>query len=204
MLLSDTRLRRDKVVISMKKALIGDDEPIIRMSLKKRLQELGYQEVVECGDGERAVQLALSLYPDVIFLDVAMPKKDGITAAQEIRGRLKVPILLLTASLDPETIRRAREAGVAAYLTKPLRDQDLLPALELAFGHSDEVEALKEKVEDLQDAIETRKTIEKAKGLLMQKQGLKEAEAFRKMQKLAMDKRKSMRQIAEAILLTEM
>jgi response regulator NasT len=204
MVVRDSQPRSDKVVISMKKALIGDDEPIIRMSLKKRLQELGYQEVVECGDGERAVQLALSLYPDVIFLDVAMPKKDGITAAQEIRSRLKVPILLLTASLDPDTIRRAREAGVAAYLTKPLRDQDLLPALELAFGHSDEVEALKEKVEDLQDAIETRKTIEKAKGLLMQKQGLNEAEAFRKMQKLAMDKRKSMRQIAEAILLTEM
>ncbi|HWI40172.1 MAG TPA: ANTAR domain-containing protein [Verrucomicrobiae bacterium] len=187
----------------MKKALIADDEPVIRASLKSKLRDLGFDEVVECADGERAVGEALATIPDVVFLDVAMPGKDGVAAAVEIRRRLKVPIILLTACYDAETVKRAREAGVSSILTKPLRDQDLWPAIELAFAHVDEVEALKEQVEDLKEAIETRKVIEKAKGVLMKAHGLSEPEAFRRMQKLAMDKRKSMRQVAEAVLLTE-
>ncbi len=187
----------------MRSALICDDEPVIRMSLKNRLKELGFDEIIECGDGEAAVQLALSKVPDLAVLDVSMPKKDGITAAREIRGKLKIPILLLTACYDPETVKRAKSAGIAALLTKPFRDQDLWPAIELAFAHADEVEGLKEQVEDLKDTIESRKIIDRAKRVLMQKHGLTEPEAFRRLQKLAMDKRKSMRQIAEAILLTE-
>jgi response regulator NasT len=190
-------------VILLRKALICDDEPIIRMSLKNKLKELGFDEIQECGDGEQAVKYALDTLPDIILLDVAMPRLDGISAAREIRKRLKVPILLLTACYDQETVTRAKEAGVASLLTKPFREQDLWPAIELAFAHADELDALKEEVDDLKDAIESRKIIEKAKGVLMKSQKLTEPEAFRKMQKLAMDKRKSMRQIADAILLTE-
>lgn len=187
----------------MRSVLIADDELIIRMSLKNKLQELGFDEIMECGDGETAVSMALSRLPDIAILDVSMPKKDGITAAREIRQKLKIPIMLLTASHDPDTVKRAKQAGIAAFLVKPLREQDLWPAIELAFAHAAEVETLKEQVEDLKDTLESRKVIEKAKGVLMKTQGLSEPEAFRKMQKLAMDKRKSLRQIAEAILLTE-
>jgi response regulator NasT len=183
--------------------LIADDEPIIRMSLKNKLKELGFDEIMECGDGEAAVATALARLPDIAILDVAMPKKDGITAAREIRQKLKIPIMLLTASHDPDTVKKAKQAGIAAFLVKPLREQDLWPAIELAFAWASEVETLKEQVEDLKDTLESRKVIEKAKGVLMRTQGLTEPEAFRKMQKLAMDKRKSLRQIAEAILLTE-
>ncbi|HEY6009230.1 MAG TPA: response regulator [Geobacteraceae bacterium] len=190
-------------MISLRTVLICDDEPIIRMSLKSRLKELGFDEILECSDGESAVTMALARIPDIAILDIAMPKKDGVTAAQEIRKKLKIPIIFLTAAFDAETLKKARAAGIAAILTKPLRDQELWPAIELAFAHADELELLKEQVEDLKENIENRKVIEKAKGILMQRHGLSEPEAFRRMQKLAMDKRKSMRQIAEAILLTE-
>ncbi|SNB45910.1 ANTAR domain-containing response regulator [Geobacter sp. DSM 9736] len=187
----------------MKSVLIAEDEAIVRGSINKKLKELGFDQIYECGDGKRAVELALDKLPDVALLDVSMPEQDGITAAQQIRAKLKIPILLLTACHDPETVKRAKESGIAAFLTKPFREQDLWPAIELAFAHADEVEELKEQVEDLKEVIESRKVIEKAKGVLMRTQGLSEPEAFRRMQKLAMDKRKSMRQIAEAILLTE-
>ena len=193
-----------KVVISLRSVLICDDEQIIRMSLKNKLKQLGFDEILECGDGVKAVELAMSQIPDIAILDVAMPLLDGISAAREIRKKLKIPIILLTACYDPDTVKRARENGIAAFLTKPLREQDLWPAIELAFAHAEEIENLKEQVEDLKETLETRKVIEKAKGVLMRKEGLSEPEAFRKMQKLSMDKRKSMRQIAEAILLTEM
>lgn len=187
----------------MRTVLICDDEPIIRMSLKNMLMEVGFQEIMECGDGEAAVATALSRLPDIAILDISMPKMDGITATREIRKKLKIPIIFLTAAYDPETVKRAKDAGIAAFLTKPLRKQDLWPAIELAFAHAEEMDSLKEQVEELKESIENRKVIEKAKGVLMRSQGLSEPEAFRRMQKLAMDKRKSMRQIAEAILLTE-
>jgi response regulator NasT len=187
----------------MRSVLVCDDEPIIRKSLKNKLTELGFDEILECGDGVSAVELALSRIPDIAVLDVAMPGMDGITAAREIRKKLKIPIILLTACYDPDTVKRASESGVAAFLTKPLRAQDLWPAIELAFAHAEEIDALKEQVDDLKENIENRKIIEKAKGILMKNHGLSEPEAFRRLQKLSMDKRKSMRQIAEAILLTE-
>lgn len=180
--------------------LICDDEPIIRTNLKAMLAELGFEEVLECGNGKRAVELALGSFPDMAILDVSMPEMDGITAAAEIRKKLKIPIMLLTNAYDATTVKRATEAGIAAFLTKPLRQQDLLPAIELALHHAEVVEDLKERIEDLRETIENRKIIEKAKGMLMEKDHVPEAEAYRAMQKIAMDKRKSLRQVADEIL----
>ena len=187
----------------MKSVLIADDEPILRLTLRSRLKELGFEEILECADGDTAVSLSLEKLPDLAILDVSMPGKDGITAAAAIRKRLKIPLLLLTACYDPETVQRARKNGIAAMITKPLRAQHLWPAIELASAHLDEVETLREEVEDLREDLENRKVIEKAKGVIMRSRNLSEPEAFRTMQKLAMDKRTSMKQIADAILLTE-
>jgi len=187
----------------LRTVLICDDEPIIRLGLKNMLKDVGFDEIIECGDGEAAVVMSLSRLPDIAIFDISMPKMDGITATNEIRKKLKIPIIFLTAVYDAETVQRAKETGIAAFLTKPLRKEELWPAIELAFAHAEEIEQLKEEVEELKETIESRKIIERAKGVLMRTQQLSEPEAFRRMQKLAMDKRKSMRQIAEAILLTE-
>lgn len=184
----------------MRNVLVCDDEPVIRMNLRTMLFELGFEDVLECGDGRSAVEMALASYPDLVILDVSMPKMDGITAASEISKKLKVPILLLTNAHDPATVKRASECGIAAFLTKPLRKQDLLPAIEIALHHIEQVEELKEKIEDLRETIENRKIIEKAKGLLMEKNRIPEAEAYRTMQKMAMDMRKNLRQVADGIL----
>lgn len=184
----------------MKSILICDDEPVIRMSLKAMLLELGFEEVLECGDGASAVDMALASFPDLAILDVAMPRMDGITAATEIRKKLKIPIMLLTNCYDPQTAKRAAESGIAAFLTKPLREQDLLPAMEIAMAHADEVDGLREKIEDLREVIENRKIIEKAKGMLMERERMSEADAYRAMQKMAMDKRKTLRQVADGML----
>jgi response regulator NasT len=180
--------------------LICDDEPLIRMNLRAMLKDIGFDEILECSDGKRAVETALASFPDLVILDVTMPEMDGITAAGEIRKKLKIPILLLTNAYDAKTVKRAAENGIAAFLTKPLRQQDLLPALEIALAHTCEVEDLKEKIEDLKETIENRKIIEKAKGSLMEKNHQSEAEAYRIMQKLAMDRRKTLRQVADSIL----
>ncbi|MDU0458055.1 MAG: response regulator [Geobacteraceae bacterium] len=183
--------------------LICDDEPIIRTNLKAMLAELGFDEVLECSDGKRAVETALASFPDMAILDVSMPEMDGITAAGEIRKKLKIPIMLLTNACDGKTVKRAAENGIAAFLTKPLRKQDLLPAIEIALRHSEEVEELKERIDDLRETIDNRKVIEKAKGMLMEKNHLNEGDAYRAMQKMAMDKRKSLRQVADGILKEE-
>jgi len=183
-----------------KSILICDDEPFIRTNLKGMLADLGFDEVLECGDGAKAVELALGCFPDMAILDVSMPGMDGITAATEIKKKLKIPILLLTSACDSATVKRASASGIAAFLTKPLRQQDLLPAIEIALQHVEEVEELKEKIDDLREVIENRKIIEKAKGLLMEKNRVSEAEAYRIMQKAAMDKRKTLLQVAGGIL----
>lgn len=183
-----------------KTILISDDEPVIRMNLKAMLEDIGFDEVLECGDGKKAVEMALASFPDMAILDITMPEMDGITAATEIRKKLKIPIMLLTNSYDAQTAKRAAESGIAAFLTKPLRQQDLLPAIEMALAHTEQVEDLKEKVEDLKETIENRKIIEKAKGMLMEQGRVSEADAYRTMQKMAMDKRKSLRQVADGIL----
>ncbi|ABL01052.1 response regulator receiver and ANTAR domain protein [Pelobacter propionicus DSM 2379] len=184
----------------MRSILICDDEPVVRMSLKAMLLDAGFDEVLECGDGKSAVEMALAGFPDMAILDVAMPKLDGISAATEIRKKLKIPILLLTNCYDVRTAKRAAESGIAAFLTKPLREQDLLPAIEIAMAHADEVDGLKEKIDDLREVIENRKIIERAKGMLMETERLSEADAYRTLQKMAMDKRKTLRQVADSIL----
>ena len=184
----------------MKNILICDDEPIIRMNLKAMLAELGFEDVLECGNGQSAVEMALASFPDLVILDVSMPGMDGITAAGEISKKLKIPMVLLTNAYDAATVKRASESGIAAFLTKPLRKQDLLPAIEIALHHVEQVEELKEKIEDLRETIENRKIIEKAKGMLMEKNRIPEADAYRVMQKMAMDKRKNLRQVADGIL----
>lgn len=183
-----------------KSILICDDEPLIRMNLKSMLVDLGFDEILECGDGAKAVELALASFPDMAILDVSMPGMDGITAAVEIKKKLKIPIMLLTSACDRATVKRASAGGIAAFLTKPLRQQDLLPAVEIALQHVEEIEELKEKIDDLRELIENRKIIEKAKGVLMEKNRVPEGEAYRIMQKGAMDKRKTLRQVADGIL----
>jgi response regulator NasT len=181
--------------------VIADDESLIRMNLKETLVGLGYLVVGEAGDGVSAITLARQLQPDLVVMDIKMPKLDGIQAAEVLTQERIAPVLLLTAYSDRELVDRAREAGVVAYLVKPFREADLLPAIEVAIARFQELRALDKQLGDLQEAMETRKIVERAKGLLMETQGLTEAEAFRRIQQLSMNTRKPMKEIAQALLL---
>ena len=182
--------------------VIADDESLIRMNLKETLVGLGYLVVGEAGDGVSVVNLARELRPDLVIMDIKMPKLDGIQAAKVLTEDKIAPVLLLTAYSDRELVERAREAGVVNYIVKPFRDAELLPAIEIAMARYAEFQEIDKKIGDLQETLETRKLVERAKGVLMDTQGLKEQEAFRKIQQLSMNTRKSMREIAQAILLT--
>jgi two-component system, response regulator PdtaR len=182
--------------------VIADDESLIRMNLKETLVGLGYLVVGEAGDGVSVVNLARELRPDLVIMDIKMPKLDGIQAAKVLTEDKIAPVLLLTAYSDRELVERAREAGVVNYLVKPFKDAELLPAIEIAIGRYGEFQEMEKKIGDLQETLETRKLVERAKGVLMDTQGLKEQEAFRKIQQLSMNTRKTMREIAQAILLT--
>jgi AmiR/NasT family two-component response regulator len=181
--------------------VIADDESLIRMNLKETLVGLGYLVVGDAGDGVTAINLARSLRPDLVIMDIKMPKLDGIQAAEVLTQERIAPVLLLTAYNDRELVDRARDAGVIAYLVKPFREADLLPAIEIAIARFHELRALDKQLGDLQEAMETRKIVERAKGLLMETQGLSEAEAFRRIQQLSMNTRKPMKEIAQALLL---
>ena len=181
--------------------LIADDEPIIRLDLRELLTSLGYDVVGEAADGRTAVELARKLKPDLVILDIKMPEVDGIDAAEVLHRERLAPVVLLTAYSERELVERARRAGVAGYLVKPFRESEIMPVIELALARFQEVQRLERQVVELQDALEARKLIERAKGILMQVHGLSEAEAFQRMRRLSMDSRKSMREIAEAILL---
>lgn len=185
-----------------RRVLIADDESIIRMDLAEMLANLGYEVVGEATEGTAAVETARRLRPDIVIMDIQMPGVDGITAARELTRERVAPVLLLTAYSEPTLIARAREAGVVAYLVKPFREADLVPAIEIALSRFAEFQTLEKEVGSLKDALETRKHVEQAKGILMETQGLKEAEAFHRIRKASMDTRKSMREIADAILLT--
>jgi len=182
--------------------VIADDESLIRMNLKETLVGLGYLVVGEAGDGVSVVNMARELRPDLVIMDIKMPKLDGIQAAKMLTEDKIAPVLLLTAYSDRELVDRAREAGVVNYIVKPFRDAELLPAIEIAMARYAEFQEIDKKVGDLQETLETRKLVERAKGVLMDTQGLKEQEAFRKIQQLSMNTRKTMREIAQAILLT--
>ena len=181
--------------------VIGDDESLIRMNLKETLVGLGYLVVGEAGDGVSAITLSRQLKPDLVVMDIKMPKLDGIQAAEVLTQERIAPVLLLTAYSDRELVDRARDAGVVAYLVKPFREADLLPAIEVAMARFAELRALDKQLGDLQEAMETRKIVERAKGLLMETQGLSEADAFRRIQQLSMNTRKPMKEIAQALLL---
>jgi two-component system, response regulator PdtaR len=183
------------------RVIIADDESLIRMDLREMLTNLGYLVVGEVGDGRSAVNLARELRPDIVLMDIKMPDMDGIEAAKVLTEERVAPVLLLSAYSQQELVQRAQQAGVAGYLVKPFRESDLAPAIEVALARFSEFRAVEREVGNLQEALETRKAVDRAKGILMDTQGLSETEAFRKIQKMSMDHRKSMRTVADAIIL---
>jgi AmiR/NasT family two-component response regulator len=183
------------------RVIIADDESIIRMDLREMLTNLGYLVVGEAVDGRSAVNLARELKPDVAILDIKMPDMDGIEAARILTEEKIAPVVLLTAYSQRDLVERAKEAGVVGYITKPMRESDLTPAIEVAMARFSEFRALEKEVGDLKKALETRRLVDRAKGILMDSQGLTEAEAFRKIQKMSMNKRRPMKDVAEAIIL---
>jgi len=185
-----------------KRVVIAEDEALIRLDLSETLGELGYDVVGEASDGERAVALAEELRPDLVILDVKMPVLDGISAARRIAAARIAPVIILTAFSQRELVERARDAGAMAYLVKPFSSSELLPAIEMALSRYAEVAALEAEVADLTDRLETRKLIDRAKGVLQTTQQLSEPDAFRWIQRAAMDQRVSMRAVAEQVLST--
>ncbi len=184
------------------RVVIADDESIVCMDLRELLTNLGYLVVGEAGDGKSAVNLARELRPDLVLMDVKMPDMDGIEAARILTEERIAPVVLLTAFSQRELIDRAKESGVVGYLVKPIQEADLAPAIEVALSRFAEFRELEREVDDLQEQLETRKLVDRAKGILMDTQGLSESEAFRRIQKMSMNTHKSMKEIAQAVILT--
>jgi len=182
------------------RVLIAEDEALIRLDLAEMLAEEGYQVVGEAGDGQEAVELAETLKPDLVIMDVKMPRRDGIDAAAEIAAKRIAPIVVLTAFSQRDLVEKARDAGAMAYLVKPFTSADLVPAIELAVSRFGELAALEREVADLGERLETRKLIERAKGVLQTRHGMSEPEAFGWMQRAAMDRRTTMKRVAEVVL----
>lgn len=180
--------------------VIAEDEALIRMDLAEMLQEEGYEVVGQAADGQRAVELAEELRPDLVILDVKMPVLDGIAAAERIAAQRICPVVILTAFSQRELVERARDAGAMAYLLKPFSRSDLAPTVEMAMARFAEVRALESEVADLGERLQTRKSMDRAKGLLQTELGISEVEAFRWIQKTAMDLRLSMRQVADGVI----
>ncbi|MBK9181306.1 MAG: response regulator [Acidimicrobiales bacterium] len=182
------------------RVVIAEDEAIIRLDLKETLEEEGYEVVGETGRGDEAVRLVRDLRPDLVILDLKMPGVDGLTAAREIAGERLAAVLVLTAFSQRDLIEQARDAGALAYLVKPFQRAELVPAIEVALGRFREIVALAGEVADLEDRLETRKLVDRAKGLLMDRHGLDESGAFSFVQKTAMRQRVTMRSVAEQII----
>ena len=182
------------------RVLIAEDEALIRLDLKEMLEEEGYRVVAEVGDGQQAVDSARELAPDLVILDIQMPVLDGLSAAEQIASARIAPVIVLTAFSQRELVERARDAGAMAYLVKPFSKNDLVPAIEVARGRFAEMAALDGEVRTLEDRLETRKVVEQAKGRLMADQGMAEADAFRWIQRTAMNQRASMKALAQAVL----
>ncbi len=189
----DPRVRARRVVIA-------EDEALIRMDLAEMLAEEGFEVVGQAGDGETAIELAEQHRPDLVVLDVKMPRLDGIAAAQRIASQRIAPVVILTAFSQRDLVERARDAGAMAYLVKPFTKNDLLPAVEMAMSRFAELQQLEAEVSDLTDRLETRKVVDRAKGVLQEQLTLSEPDAFRWIQKTAMDLRLSMRQVAEGVI----
>lgn len=183
-----------------KRVVIAEDEALIRLDLAEMLAEEGYEVVGQAGDGQTAVELAQELRPDLVVLDIRMPKLDGIAAAQRIAEERIAPVVILTAFSQRDLVESAREAGAMAYLVKPFNKHDLIPAVEMAMSRFTEMRHLEDEVADLSERLETRKLVERAKGVLQEQLGLSEPDAFRWIQKTAMDLRLSMRQVADGVV----
>ncbi len=183
-----------------KRVLVAEDEAIIRLDLAEMLREAGYDVVGQAGDGEQAVEMARSLAPDIVIMDVKMPVMDGLSAAEAIGAERLCPVVMLTAFSQTELVERARDAGVMAYVVKPFTASDVTPALDIALSRWGELKALEAEVADLGERLETRKAVDRAKGVLMGKLKVSEAEAFRWIQKTAMDRRMGMKEVADAVI----
>lgn len=182
------------------RVVIAEDEALIRLDLRETLEEEGYEVVGETGRGDEVVDLVRDRRPDLAILDIKMPGGDGLSAAAEITAARLAAVLILTAFSQRELVDKAREAGVLAYLVKPFQRQDLVPAIELALGRFEEMKALEEEVKDLEERLATRREVERAKGVLMDELDMKEPEAFRWIQRRAMDERCGMKEVARRVL----
>lgn len=189
-------------VRTTRRVVVAEDESLIRLDLAEMLREEGYEVVGEASDGQAAVDLTTGLRPDLVIMDIKMPGRDGIDAASEIAAARLAPVVILTAFGQRELVEKARDAGAMAYLVKPFTKTDLIPAVEVAASRFAEIRALEEQVGDLEERLETRKLIERAKGLLMRSQSLTEPDAFRWIQRAAMDRRTTMKAVAEVIIET--
>jgi len=179
--------------------IVAEDESLIRMDIVETLRENGFDVIAEAGDGEQAVDLVTKLKPDLLVMDIKMPNMDGITAAEKLSD-LKTPIVLLTAFSQKELVDRASEAGAMAYVVKPFTPNDLLPAIEIALSRHAQLIALEHEIADLNERFETRKLVDRAKGLLNEKMNLSEPEAFRWIQKASMDRRLTMQEVAVTVI----
>jgi AmiR/NasT family two-component response regulator len=188
---------------SPRRVVLGEDEALIRLDLKEMLEEEGYEVVGEAGDGESAVRLAQELRPDLVILDIKMPGVDGLAAAERISEERTAPVLILTAFSQKDLVDRAARAKAMGYLVKPFQKSDVLPAMEMALARYEELRALEEEVHDLDERLEARKLVDRAKGLLMDRYGMKEADAFRFLQKTAMDKRLKVAEVARRVVTGE-
>ena len=186
--------------MTAKRILVAEDEAIIRLDLAEMLTEAGYDVVGQANNGEQAVTMTRDLAPDLVIMDVKMPVLDGITAAERIGAERICPVVMLTAFSQTELVERARDAGVMAYVVKPFTAADVTPAIDIALSRWGELKALESEIADLGDRLETRKAVDRAKGVLMTKLKITEAEAFRWIQKTAMDRRMGMREVAEAVV----
>lgn len=182
------------------RVLVAEDEALIRLDLVELLTEEGYEVVGEAGDGQQAVDMARELSPDLVVMDVKMPVMDGISAAEIIASERIAPVVMLTAFSQRELVERARESGAMAYVVKPFDASDVVPAIEIAMARFAEIKVVEAEVADLQESLATRKAVDQAKGLLQESLGMTEQEAFRWIQKTAMDLRKSMRDVAEGVI----
>ena len=186
--------------MTAKRILVAEDEAIIRLDLAEMLTEAGYDVVGQASNGEQAVTMTRDLAPDLVIMDVNMPVLDGITAAERIGAERICPVVMLTAFSQTELVERARDAGVMAYVVKPFTAADVTPAIDIALSRWGELKALESEIADLGDRLETRKAVDRAKGVLMTKLKITEADAFRWIQKTAMDRRMGMREVAEAVV----
>ena len=182
------------------KIVIADDEALIRMDLHEMLTEAGHKIIAEASNGEEAVLATRKLHPDLVIMDVKMPKMDGLTAAKIINEEELAPVLLLTAYSQKDIVEQAKESGVLAYIVKPVREEQLFPALEIAVSRFNEFKAFKDEIGKLQESLATRKLLDRAKGILMTAHGFTEQEAYRRMQLYSMNKRLSIKEVAEAII----